>query len=770
MSANEWAKNKFDGVSSNKTYIGPVVDNNDPEKIGRVRVRVMDVFDNLKDEDIPWASPWKDLNGNQFNIPDKGKVVTVIFENGNKNNPEYISSDHYNENLENKLKQLSKSDYTSMKSLLYDHKTQIYVNDTEGLKIDHKFNNINIKEDSINLNLKDNNGWINIGTQNSNQRAILGDNFTNWFDEFLDIMIGKSGGFALGNLATPVQATPALITHIQKYFSIKTSKILSQHVKIVDNDYVDTQKRSDGVTEGTKGDKWASTVEDNKLTSKEEVKFKPVEGPSNQTFDKPPVDSQTPVAKEDLKPDTTPINTNSSTTPISTTPSVAEITQNGPIVEGERNPDVDVLIQLLKNKNYKIYDRPYEMNIVAVRNQCLSKGQNYTNDFCDDIYIFYRDELNKWNIKKYKYSTMPGSEFTLTENWLKEQNLSKSENEYWSTKINKKITLKEFYKGPPKVNSTVTPSNESLLTKKDSNEVPGLSSNNSVLNNIGLNLPSIKKDGNSVEIPGLNSKNSNGSTSLTAIDNNLKEVTGLSSNNSVLNKSILNPLEILDLKSSSNNTKDLNTDIKKIPDIKQFSDLNNELPTITKIDNSYVIFGRSYTKKDSSENTLNESNLKTFKNLKQSSINNTHKELSKLIGKEIEFLYSNTDIMDDKLYISADGSNYISVVKVKWTDLEKKSTTNKDIKIMTKKEIVSFIRKNDYEKEIANKDIKSFNQESFIVSNSISKTKSESNINAMDINKYILDNNITSLSTEYTTYLKENNGNIDLLHIKPIEK
>ena len=140
------------GVSSNKTYIGPVVDNNDPQKMGRVKIRVMDVFEDLKDVDIPWASPWKDLNGNQFNIPDKGKVVTVIFENGNKNNPEYISSDHYNENLENKLKQLSNSDYTSMKSLLYDHKTQVYVNDSEGLKIDHKFNNINIKEDSINLN------------------------------------------------------------------------------------------------------------------------------------------------------------------------------------------------------------------------------------------------------------------------------------------------------------------------------------------------------------------------------------------------------------------------------------------------------------------------------------------------------------------------------------------------------------------------------------------------------------------------------------------
>ena len=727
------------GVSSNKTYIGPVVDNNDPQKIGRVKIRVMDVFEDLKDVDIPWASPWKDLNGNQFNIPDKGKVVTVIFENGNKNNPEYISSDHYNENLENKLKQLSNSDYTSMKSLLYDHKTQVYVNDSEGLKIDHKFNNINIKEDSINLNLKDNTGWINIGSPNTTQRAILGDNFTNWFDEFLDILIGKSGGFALGNLATPVQATPGLITHIQKYFSIKTSKILSQHVKIVDNDYVDTQKRSDGVSEGTKGDKWTSTVEDNKLTTKEEVKFKPVEGPSNATFDKPPLDSSAPVAKEDLKPALNNAVTPISSTPsvVETTPSVVETTPEGPIVEGERNPDVDVLIQLLKNKNYKIYDRPYEMNIVSIRNQCLSKGQNYTNDFCDDIYIFYRDELNRWHIKKYKYSTMPGSEFTLTENWIKEQNLSSIENDYWKTKINKKITLKEFYKGPPKVNSSILPSNESLITKKDSNEVPGLSSNNSVFNNFGV-----------LDLPKINTNTKSDS------------------------KSILSPLEISDLKISSNKYTDINTDVKKIPDIKQLSDLNNELPPITKIDNSYIIFGRSYEKKDPNESTLNEKNLKTFKNLRQSSINNTFKDLSSLIGKKIDFLYSNTDIVEEKIYISVDKNNYISVVKIKWTDSE--NTTNKsniDVKIMSKKDIIKYIKENDYEREIANKDIKSFNQENFIVSNSISKTKSTASLSSMDmINKYIVDNKISSLSTVYTTYLKENNGNIDFLQIKPIEK
>jgi hypothetical protein len=767
-------KNKFDGVSSSKTYIGPVVDNNDPEKIGRVRVKVMDVFDGLKDEEIPWASPWKDLNGNQFNIPDKGKVVTVIFENGNKNNPEYISSDHYNENLENKLKQLSKSDYSSMKSLLYDHKTQIYVNDSEGLKLDHKFNNINIKEDSINLNLKDNNGWINIGTQNSNQRAILGDNFTNWFDEFLDILIGKSGGFALGNLATPVQASPALITHIQKYFSIKTSKILSQHVKIVDNDYVDTQKRTENVSEGVKGDKWASTVEDNKLTTKEEVKFKPVEGPSNATFDKPPVDSKTPVPKEDLKPSTTPtVDTPTVTqtvTPISSTPSVP--TETGPVVEGERNPDVDVLIQLLKNKNYKIYDRPYEINIVAIRNQCLSKGQNYTNDFCDDIYIFYADELKRWHIKKYKYSTMPGSEFTLTENWLKEQKLSEPENEYWKTKINKKITLKEFYKGPPKNNSTVTPSNESLLNKKDElKEVTGLSSNNSVFNNLGLgNTSNLKTSSDGLGIPGLSSNNS-------ALNNlsigNITNISGLKDVNGLTSKSILSPLEnssTSELKNSFNKNTEINTDLKKIPNIKELSDLNNDLPPISKTENGYIIFGRSYEKKDPSQSSLNEQNLKAFKNLRQSSINNTNKDLSNLIGKKVDFTYSNTEVMEEKIYISADGANYISVVKVKWIDSEKTSE-NKDVKIMTKDEIIKYINLNNYGKEIASKDIKSFNQEKFIVSNSISKTKSAANLSAMDMtNKYVVDNKVSGLSTDYTTYLKENNGNIDYLHIKPLEK
>jgi hypothetical protein len=43
-------------VEANKTYVGVVEDNEDPKKLGRVRVRVLDVFDILI---YTWATPWK---------------------------------------------------------------------------------------------------------------------------------------------------------------------------------------------------------------------------------------------------------------------------------------------------------------------------------------------------------------------------------------------------------------------------------------------------------------------------------------------------------------------------------------------------------------------------------------------------------------------------------------------------------------------------------------------------------------------------------------
>ena len=132
------------------------------------------------------------------------------------------------------------------------------------------------------------------------------DNFTNWFDEFLDILIGKSGGGFLGNLGAKIHASPALISHIQKYFSTKTSKILSKNVYIVDNEHVKVLERVDDTSfkgsptrfyDPTIGDYWNSTVEENKITTKEKAKFEPVNGPTSTTFDKPKEDADKLIAE-----------------------------------------------------------------------------------------------------------------------------------------------------------------------------------------------------------------------------------------------------------------------------------------------------------------------------------------------------------------------------------------------------------------------------------------------------------------------------------------
>jgi hypothetical protein len=269
-------------VESNKTYVGVVEDNLDPEKMGRVKVRVMDVFDEIDIEDIPFATPWKDLNGNQFNIPEVGKVVMVVFDQGSPDSPEYIYADHYNVNLENKLNSLSDKDYTSMKSLIFDHKTQIYVNDTEGLKIDHKYNNLNLTDGGIDINLKDNNSNLNIGDSTASQQAILGNHFMEWMDEFLNAL--QSG--ALFNAGGPTTPTPTLIKTIVKFKAIKDLKFLSHHVNIVDNNKVNTVSKQKREDEPQYGDKWTSTTQDNNITKLKAETFNPIEGP-NEAFNEP---------------------------------------------------------------------------------------------------------------------------------------------------------------------------------------------------------------------------------------------------------------------------------------------------------------------------------------------------------------------------------------------------------------------------------------------------------------------------------------------------
>jgi len=248
-------------IDKNQTYVGIVEENIDPRKIGRCRVRVIDIFDDIPVEDIPWASPWKDLNGNSFNVPDKGKVVTVVFDSGNIYKPEYIYAEHFNINLENKLKNLSDEDYLSMKGIFFDQSTQIYRNKSEGLKIDHEYTNLNLdKNGNILLNLRDNKSVITLGSRDADEEAILGTTFMQWFDLFIQNL--EVGAYIDGN-GSQVISNPSFMACLAQYEELR-SDFVSEHVRIAKNKKIIKQNRQ---YINQFGDNWKSSKFENTLTT-----------------------------------------------------------------------------------------------------------------------------------------------------------------------------------------------------------------------------------------------------------------------------------------------------------------------------------------------------------------------------------------------------------------------------------------------------------------------------------------------------------------------
>jgi hypothetical protein len=375
-------------VSPGKTYVGIVEDITDPNKEGRVKARVLDIFDDLKKEDIPWANPWKDLSGGQFGVPEIGKVVIVVFEQGDVYKPEYICTEHWNVNLETKLKSLSDSDYQSMRSVIFDHKTQIYANDGEGLKLDHKFNNINIKETGININLKDNNMMVNIGDSTANQQMILGNNFFDWFDTFVEALLQNTA--FLGNSGAPVLSAPSFLKLLTDYQAKRDEKFLSHHVNVVDNNKVSTVKNDKREETAQAGDTWQSTKAENTLTTTSAETNKPVDGEKplyDETFSGPPTDTVGASVEDPVVPE-----------PVPALPDKSSI---------KSNKEIEKLVWFLKSKNYKVFENNNELNIVALRNESKMKG-DVTNKFDDSLHVFYKNSNGNWELCEYQITTVPG--------------------------------------------------------------------------------------------------------------------------------------------------------------------------------------------------------------------------------------------------------------------------------------------------------------------------------------------------------------------------
>jgi len=82
----DWVKK---GYKVEGFYRAKVVSNDDPFQLGRVKVKVYPWFEDVKDEDCPWAEPaWQ---GGVLYIPPRNAWVWVFFEGGDVEKPVWFA-------------------------------------------------------------------------------------------------------------------------------------------------------------------------------------------------------------------------------------------------------------------------------------------------------------------------------------------------------------------------------------------------------------------------------------------------------------------------------------------------------------------------------------------------------------------------------------------------------------------------------------------------------------------------------------------------------
>lgn len=99
-------------------FIGICEDNNDPLKLGRLKVRVPIIYGNIPIEDIPWSEPcfsYAFHDQGIFFIPEIGSFIVIWFLNGSKYKPVWVGGIHRED--DNIIPQIAKENYPERKTI-----------------------------------------------------------------------------------------------------------------------------------------------------------------------------------------------------------------------------------------------------------------------------------------------------------------------------------------------------------------------------------------------------------------------------------------------------------------------------------------------------------------------------------------------------------------------------------------------------------------------------------------------------------------------------
>ena len=212
--------NLFSDDLRTSSWLGKVVDNQDPDLEGKVKVRVFGKFDDIVDEDLPWARPCNMITGGSasgsgfHSVPKVDSVVGINFDNGYLYELEYFYIQHISDELKNEIQ----NSYENAHSLIYDTEVEggikLFFTTEKGLMLDYNGSQINIRPDNT-IYLEHSGGKvihiqsnkISIGKENeSDEPAVLGDKNVDALNALADQIS------ALANAITTYSTAQAAIT------------------------------------------------------------------------------------------------------------------------------------------------------------------------------------------------------------------------------------------------------------------------------------------------------------------------------------------------------------------------------------------------------------------------------------------------------------------------------------------------------------------------------------------------------------------------------
>lgn len=156
------------------TWVGKVIDNKDPDKIGRCKIRIQGYYEGLEDDDLPWALPSPSFLGSykgSFVVPQNGTLVNGHFDQGDENIPVYDGLAFHEANT----KGLSDKDNDYPNTMVIfetDDNDSFSVNRSSGeISLKHRSGSIITLDKNGNLSIK----LDNIGTGGNLNIDVKGD-------------------------------------------------------------------------------------------------------------------------------------------------------------------------------------------------------------------------------------------------------------------------------------------------------------------------------------------------------------------------------------------------------------------------------------------------------------------------------------------------------------------------------------------------------------------------------------------------------------------